>query len=61
MAPDTEDKILFTINKIRWLIRMIGLMDNGVRTNLKDKPIYLYLKKIKDTHISELRKIIEKL
>jgi hypothetical protein len=40
---------------------MIGLMDNGVRTNPKNKPIYLYLKKIKDTHISDLRKIIKNL
>ena len=56
-----EDKILFTINKIRWLTRMIGLMENGVRTNTKNKPIYLYLKKIKDTHISDLRKIIKNL
>lgn len=54
-----EDKILFTINKIRWLIRMIGLLDHGNKTNINNRPVFNKIERIKNNHLDQLKKIIK--
>lgn len=60
LIKNSRDHSLFVCNKIRWLIRMIGLLHHGTKAHQKGSPKYKRLINIRNIHIRSLNHILKK-